>query len=213
MSSGHSDAAIGEQERGGQRFQICVKGLEPVWVNWQLTGEHNQRNALHALLAARHVGITPEVSAEALSQFKSVKRRMELLGQFAGVSLYDDFAHHPTAIATTLKGMRATVHDEKLIAIIEPRSNTMKQGVFKSQLAESASQADTVFWYQPDSLGWSLDEQMADLDGQQVFNSIDMLLESLVSEIQPNSHIVVMSNGGFEGIHERIKQLLTSTQH
>ncbi len=213
MSSGHSDAAIGEQERGGQRFQICVKGLEPVWVNWQLTGEHNQRNALHALLAARHVGITPEVSAEALSQFKSVKRRMELLGQFAGVSLYDDFAHHPTAIATTLKGMRATVHDEKLIAIIEPRSNTMKQGVFKSQLAESASQADTVFWYQPDSLRWSLDDQMADLDGQQVFNSIDMLLESLVSEIQPNSHIVVMSNGGFEGIHERIKQLLTSTQH
>ena len=89
----------------------------------------------------------------------------------------------------------------------------MKQGVFKSQLAESASQADTVFWYQPDSLRWSLDDQMADLDGQQVFNSIDMLLESLVSEIQPNSHIVVMSNGGFEGIHERIKQLLTSTQH
>jgi UDP-N-acetylmuramate: L-alanyl-gamma-D-glutamyl-meso-diaminopimelate ligase len=213
MSIGHSDAAIGEQERGGQRFQICIDNKAPVWVDWELTGEHNQRNALHALLAARHVGVTPEVSAEALSQFKSVKRRMELLGQFSGVSVYDDFAHHPTAIATTLEGMRAKVLDEKLIAIIEPRSNTMRQGVFKGQLAESASQADTVFWYQPDTQEWSLDDQVAGFKGQKVFNSIELLLESLKPELQQNSHIVVMSNGGFEGIHGRIEQLLVSTKH
>ena len=213
MRVGHSDAAIGEQESGGQRFQICVKEHAPVWVDWELTGEHNQRNALHALLAARHVGVTPEVSAEALSQFKSVKRRMELLGQFAGVSIYDDFAHHPTAIATTLQGMRAKVQDEKLIAIIEPRSNTMKQGVFKNQLAASASKADAVFWYQPEAQEWSLSDQVTGFEGQKVFNSIELLLESLKPELQQNSHIVVMSNGGFEGIHGRIEQLLTSTQH
>lgn len=213
MSVGLSDAAIGEKDSGGQRFQICVKEHAPVWIDWELTGEHNQRNALHALLAARHVGVTPEVSAEALSQFKSVKRRMELLGQFAGVSIYDDFAHHPTAIATTLQGMRAKVQDEKLIAIIEPRSNTMKQGVFKSQLAASASQADAVFWYQPEAQDWSLSDQVAGFEGQKVFNSIELLLESLKPELQQNSHIVVMSNGGFEGIHGRIEQLLTSTKH
>ncbi len=209
MSIGQSDAAIGQTERGGQRFQICVKQTDPVWVEWGLTGEHNQRNALHALLAARHVGVTPEVSAQALSQFKSVKRRMELLGQFSGISLYDDFAHHPTAIETTLQGMRSKVGGDKLIAIIEPRSNTMKQGVFKSQLAQSASKADRVFWYQPDVQEWSLENQMGDVEGQQVFNSIDHLLRSLEPELEQESHIVVMSNGGFEGIHERIKQRLT----
>ncbi len=201
-----SDAWIMSLSGDGQHFRVELASGQTVEVNWALQGEHNQVNALHAMLAARHVGVTLDVSAQALAEFKSVKRRMEYLGEFGGVHLYDDFAHHPTAIATTLAGARASVGDAPLVAVIEPRSNTMKQGVFQNQLAASAAVADNTYWYQPADQSWSLADNMEQVEGQVVYNNFDQLIIDLVSDVTPGTHLVIMSNGGFNSIHTRLKE-------
>jgi len=207
VTGAQADASVKSDAQDSQRFDIQV-AAERATVTWQLSGEHNKENALHAALAARHVGVPLEVSAQALSQFQSVKRRMELRGEFAGVKLYDDFAHHPTAIETTLDGLRSIAPDSHIVAVIEPRSNTMKQGHFSGRLAVSASKADAVFWYQPAGQGWSLEDAVGGASGQRVFDDFEQLIAAVLDACAVGTQLVVMSNGGFGGIHERLIEAL-----
>ncbi len=189
----------------GSRFVVLLDDVPRGEVSWMQTGLHNVSNALAAVAAARHVGVQPEIAVQALSEFTGVKRRMECLGQAGGVSVYDDFAHHPTAIKTTLDGLRKKVGAEKIIALIEPRSNTMRMGVHKNQLGSSCSEADCVFWYQPPGVDWELQE-VVDRSPvpARLATSIDTLIEDVLAFVEPGSHIVIMSNGGFGGIHQRL---------
>lgn len=177
-------------------------------VRWQLSGLHNVSNAIAAIIAARHMGVTPDIAARALSEFGSVKRRMELVDEVNDIRVYDDFAHHPTAIETTLAGARAQLDSaatvsssSRLLAVLEPRSNTMKLGVHKEQLAASVAQADIAFWFQPANIDWSL----ADVANQcsvaaHHFTDLDALRKAVVAEARPGDRIVVMSNGSFGGL-------------
>ena len=180
-----------------------------VTVNWQLSGLHNIRNAVAAMLAARHVGVAPGVAAEALSEFASVKRRMELVGEAGGIRIYDDFAHHPTAIATTLEGARASLLQGsaagRILAVLEPRSNTMKLGVHKAELAHSVSAADQVFWFQPENIDWSLAEVAAAGSVPAAsFTDHEQLIAAVVAALQPGDQVIVMSNGSFAGMPRRL---------
>ncbi|MDF2182236.1 UDP-N-acetylmuramate:L-alanyl-gamma-D-glutamyl-meso-diaminopimelate ligase [Neptuniibacter sp. CAU 1671] len=189
----------------GSAFRVRLKGVVQGEVQWSCTGLHNVNNALVAMAAAHHVGVTPEHSIAALSEFAGVKRRMELLGTVRGVRVYDDFAHHPTAIATTLEGIRNKVGQEKVIAVIEPRSNTMRLGGHQAALSASVAEADAVCWFEPAGLNWSL-EQVIETSPvpARVFNSTAEIIEHLQAETAQPCHIVIMSNGGFEGIHQRL---------
>ncbi|WP_415890525.1 UDP-N-acetylmuramate:L-alanyl-gamma-D-glutamyl-meso-diaminopimelate ligase [Neptuniibacter sp. SY11_33] len=189
----------------GSQFEVLHQGKVQGTVTWQMTGRHNVNNGLVAIAAARNVGVQPHHAVEALNAFAGVKRRMELLDTVAGISVYDDFAHHPTAISTTLQGIRAQVGDAKIVAVVEPRSNTMRLGTHQSWLAESVDLADQVCWYQPEGLNWSLDKVVE--QGQvpaQVFSQTQTLIDELVPTLESDTHIVIMSNGGFEGIHQRL---------
>jgi len=182
---------------------------EPQQIAWSLVGEHNVWNGLSAMAAARHVGVLPEVSAQALCGFQGVKRRLELLAEIGGIRIYDDFAHHPTAIRTTLAGLRAKVGNDVILAIIEPRSNTMKQGVLRHQLPSAVVNADTCLWFQPEGMDWSLKETMGDLVRTGVYHTTGDLLEAAVdyagsAQSGRRLHIVIMSNGGFDSIHQRL---------
>ena len=180
-------------------------------VDWSLLGQHNVNNALAAIAAAHHVGVTVEHACEALNQFKGVKRRLELRGERRGIRVYDDFAHHPTAIASTLQGLRANVGQQRLIAVLEPRSNTMKMGVHEHTLAASLNAADKVFLYQDPNLTWSLDNIQQQLgDSSVLLRNIDDVVGQLVSQSKAGDHIVVMSNGGFGGIHQKILDALAN---
>ena len=180
-------------------------------VDWSLLGQHNVNNALAAIAAAHHVGVTVEHACEALNQFKGVKRRLELRGERRGIKVYDDFAHHPTAIASTLQGLRANVGQQRLIAVLEPRSNTMKMGVHEHTLAASLNTADKVILYQDPNLTWSLDNIQQQLgDSSVLLRNIDDVVEQLVSQSKAGDHIVVMSNGGFGGIHQKILDALAN---
>jgi UDP-N-acetylmuramate: L-alanyl-gamma-D-glutamyl-meso-diaminopimelate ligase len=173
-------------------------------VRWDLLGEHNIANALAAIAAARHAGVPASVAIEALASFRNVKRRMEVKGTANGVTVYDDFAHHPTAIATTLAGLRAKVGRARILALLEPRSNTMKLGVMKNALPGSLSDADRVFCYSG-GLGWNPAEALAPLgSGAVVHNDLAQLVEALATEARAGDHILVMSNGGFGGIHDKL---------
>lgn len=187
----------------GSRFTVLFEGEEKGEVNWQAIGVHNVKNAMMAIAAARHVGIPIEVSIEALGQFISPKRRMEVKGEVNGVTVYDDFAHHPTAIATTLAGLRAKVGDAPIIAILEPRSNTMKLGIHQETLLQSLDVADEVYLFEPDGLSWSLKAQ-AEAAGRQCFASVDEIVAQVVTNQAPNQHVLIMSNGGFGGIHDKL---------
>lgn len=193
----------------GSAFDVCFDGAMVGRVCWGLTGAHNVNNALAAMAAARHVGVEPNIACEALCSFSSVKRRMERLACVKGVTVYDDFAHHPTAIKTTLEGLRAQVGDAAITAVIEPRSNTMKQGIHQQTLIDACDDASRVCWFQPAEQGWSLQALIDDRHPQHAcFDSMDALLENLVKNAKPNEHIVIMSNGGFGGIHQRLIQQL-----
>jgi UDP-N-acetylmuramate: L-alanyl-gamma-D-glutamyl-meso-diaminopimelate ligase len=165
-------------------------------------------NALAAMIAARHVGIEPSIAAEALAQFQSVKRRMELVGETAGVRLYDDFAHHPTAIKLTLSGAKSkqVVEQRKgrLVAVLEPRSNTMKLGEHKARLAASVEDADVTYWLEPEGLCWSLNDAVAVMPNQIVCSTIEALEAQLVNNIQPGDDVIIMSNGSFSGLHRSL---------
>ena len=162
-------------------------------------------NGLAAIAAARHVGVVPAQAIDALCQFEGVKRRMEQLGEVAGVTLYDDFAHHPTAIETTLDGLRKRVGDARIFTIIEPRSNTMRLGVYKDELAAVCADADEVLWYQPAGVDWDLESvAKASPVPAQVFQSTEIIIERICAEATSGDHVVIMSNGGFEGVHQRL---------
>ena len=181
---------------------------------WTLSGEHNRSNALAALLAARHAGVPLEKGLDALSRFENVKRRMELRGTVRGVSVYDDFAHHPTAIATTVAGLRRKISSDKasqrILAVLEPRSNTMKLGVMKSQLPASLAEADLVFCFGA-NLGWDAAEALAPLGCKaQVSENLDCLVGQIAAVARDGDHILVMSNGGFGGIHGKLLSALAA---
>ena len=186
------------------------QGLREVaHVRWPLLGEHNVMNALAALAAAHHVGVTPEQGAKALSEFRGVKRRMEVRGVFGGVTVYDDFAHHPTAIETTLAGLRARRPDARIIAVVEPRSNTMKLGVHRDQLASSLAAADAAWFLNAPGLGWDLPAALAPLGARVHFaDSVDALVQLLAEAARPGDQILIMSNGGFGGLHEKLLSAL-----
>ena len=207
------------QARDG--FSVLHLGKELAQVTWApdsgVMGRHNQLNALAAIAAANHIGISPVDSAKALAQFKNVKRRLETIGVRNDITVYDDFAHHPTAITTTVDGLRRRVGQARILAVLEPRSNTMKLGVMKAQLPDSLSMADKVFAYGANAgkeyLGWDLSQVLSPLntvaaDKAKAFDNLDALVNAVVSEAKPGDHILVMSNGGFGGVHQKILSAL-----
>ena len=173
-------------------------------IDWDQLGKHNRLNALAVIAAARSIGIDTEVAIRGLGEFLGVKRRMELIGQTDKCCIYDDFAHHPTAIATTLEGLRASVGKQRIVAVIEPRSNTMKMGVHGKKLLKSANEADRVYWFQPENLVWDLSEMTSGDLKHRVKMDFDTLLDDLINEVAVGGHIVIMSNGGFMGLHKKL---------
>ena len=189
----------------GSSFRVFHQREPVAMVHWQQTGHHNVCNALAAMIAARHVGVTPTVAAGALAAFEGVKRRMECLIDHHGIRVYDDFAHHPTAIKTTLAGLRARVGSEKIIALIEPRSNTMRMGVHKDALNQSVTDADDVLWYQPPEVDWAMDEVVNTSPvPAKLLRDLDSLIHCALALAEPGTHIVIMSNGGFGGVHQKL---------
>ena len=204
----------------GDDFTVLHSGKEVATVRWAMDsgvmGRHNQLNALAAIAAANHIGISPADAAKALGEFKNVKRRLETIGVKNQITVYDDFAHHPTAIATTLDGLRRRVGNARILAVLEPRSNTMKLGVMKAQLPASLEKADLTFAYGAqagkESLGWDLTEVLSPLNQQsaiaQAHDDLHALVNAITKEAKPGDHILVMSNGGFGGVHQKILQAL-----
>lgn len=189
---------------GDGSFDVLYQGQTQGRVTWDLMGEHNQMNALAVIAAARHAGVAVETSIAALGAFKNVKRRMETKGTVNGVTVYDDFAHHPTAIETTVAGLRAKVGQARIIAVLEPRSNTMKLGVMKDALPASLAQADTVFCYSA-NLGWDAAAALQPIAHKaSTFDDLTQLVNAIASTAKAGDHILVMSNGGFGGIHQKI---------
>lgn len=193
----------------GARFEVLFEDRVEGIVDWALTGQHNVANALAVLAAARHVGVVPALGIEALCLFKNAKRRMEKVAEVKGVTIYDDFAHHPTAIATTLDGLRKQIGSAKLIAVIEPRSNSMKLGAHREGLPGSVQQADQVYWYAPANLGWDLAAVVASSTvPTTVCDSLEDIIAGVKSQAEPGTQIVVMSNGGFGGLHGKLAKAL-----
>jgi UDP-N-acetylmuramate: L-alanyl-gamma-D-glutamyl-meso-diaminopimelate ligase len=198
----------------GHVFEVLFKGESQGILHWALIGQHNIENAIMAIAAARHVGVAPSHAIEALTQFSPPKRRLELLATVNGVSVYDDFAHHPTAIATTLQGLRAKVASSdhangKIIVVLEPRSNTMKSGVHKDTLANSMVLADVGYLYQADNIGWDIHASMANAPlPVTVFNNIEDIINTVATTANKGDTVVIMSNGGFNGIHQKIIKAL-----
>lgn len=195
----------------GSRFRVRLGGEEQGVVDWGQTGRHNVHNALAVLAAARHAGVPPAAGIAALSRFGGVKRRMELRGEAAGIRVYDDFAHHPTAIATTLEGLHGRTDGGRIIAVLEPRSNTMRLGVHNAELAESLALADRVLVYAPADLGWDAAAVLAPLaDRAKVYDRVEAIVERVAAEGRPGDRVLVMSNGGFQGIHQRLLDALAA---
>ncbi|UTH72820.1 UDP-N-acetylmuramate:L-alanyl-gamma-D-glutamyl-meso-diaminopimelate ligase [Chromobacterium sp. IIBBL 290-4] len=194
---------LGElHEDGG--FEVLLEGKLQGTVRWALLGEHNRLNAVAAIAAARHAGVAVKDAIDALSRFANVKRRMEVKGVAGGVTVYDDFAHHPTAIATTLEGLRRKVGQARILAVLEPRSNTMKLGTMKDALPGSLALADLVFCSAA-GLNWNPAEALEPMGAKaQTFTDFDALLSAIAAEAKPGDHVLVMSNGGFGGIHQKL---------
>lgn len=191
-------------EADGSHFKVICLDKEQGIVDWQLTGEHNVYNALSAIAAAKNVGILPLDAIKALKKFKSVKRRMEVIASKNGVTIYDDFAHHPTAIQTTLDGLRKQVGAEKIIAIVEPCSNTMRLGIHSQSLAMSLNQADFALIYQPENLNWNLAKLKEYAKNIEICTTPDDLIKQLKLQAKSKCHLVLMSNGNFGGIHQSL---------
>lgn len=189
-------------------FDVLYQSQPQGGVHWRLFGDHNRMNALAALAAARHVGVSTQTSIAALAEFRNVKRRMEVCGVVKDITVYDDFAHHPTAIATTVAGLRSRVGSARILAVLEPRSNTMKLGVMKASLPGSLSEADHVFCYVA-NLGWDVREALAPIHHKSdIFEDLEQMVDRIVQEARSGDHILVMSNGGFGGIHQRLLERL-----
>jgi len=191
-------------------FDVLRGSLKIARVEWSLLGEHNQLNALAAIGAAEHAGVAPELAAKALAGFENVRRRLELRGTAGGVKVYDDFAHHPTAIRTTVNGLRRKVGAQRILAVFEPRSNTMKLGAMKAQLPWALEEADLAFCH-GGGLGWDAVQALAPMGPQAVVSdSIDDLVKRVVAAARPGDHVLCMSNGGFGGIHQRLLDALAA---
>ncbi|MBQ9600647.1 MAG: UDP-N-acetylmuramate:L-alanyl-gamma-D-glutamyl-meso-diaminopimelate ligase, partial [Neisseriaceae bacterium] len=185
-------------------FDVLYQGETVGQIQWDLLGEHNRMNALAVIAAAKHIGVSVQAACAALSTFKNVKRRMEIKGVVNGITVYDDFAHHPTAIHTTIAGLRDKVGNARILAVLEPRSNTMKMGTMKAALPESLQEADKVFCY-AGSVDWDVAEALADLGDKLTVGKIfDDFVNNIAAQAQTGDHILVMSNGGFGGIHEKL---------
>jgi UDP-N-acetylmuramate: L-alanyl-gamma-D-glutamyl-meso-diaminopimelate ligase len=194
----------------GSHFEVLHEGVPAGAVQWSQIGQHNVSNALAAVAAARHAGVPVAQAIAALGAFQGVKRRMEVRGTVNGITVYDDFAHHPTAIATTLQGLRRRIGAAaRILVVLEPRSNTMRMGVHRDTLAAALQGADRVWLYQPPDLDWSLDAITgAPAMPVRVLDSVDALVDSLQQSTLPGDHVLIMSNGGFGGIHERLLEAL-----
>ena len=202
-----SDWTAGASNQDGS-FEAFHCGQSIGRIRWDLQGEHNRLNALAAIAAAAHAGIAPEQGVAALAEFRSVKRRMELRGTVREVTVYDDFAHHPTAIRTTIEGLRRKVGSARILAVLEPRSNTMKQGAMKAALPGSVADADRVFIYAA-NLGWDARALFSPLGGKaRCEDDLGGLVEAIAAEARPGDQVVVMSNGGFGGIHDKLLERL-----
>lgn len=202
-----NDAQISAEQLSadGSHFKVLEHGVVQGEVRWNMTGQHSVANALATIAAAQHVGVSIAQACEALSAFGGVKRRMELLGTIRGIEVYDDFAHHPTAIETTLDGARQRLGNRRLWAVIEPRSNTMRMGSHKEGLADAARLADEVIWYQPEGLDWDLQPVIeAAVNSAQVSHSLDEIIQRIRSEAAEGDAVVIMSNGGFGGLHQKL---------
>jgi len=198
-------SAVGEPHK----FDVMHRGQKVAHVSWGLGGVHNQLNALAAIAAAEHVGVEPSTAAQALGSFQNVKRRMEVRGTVSNITVYDDFAHHPTAIRTTLDGLRRQIgNEQRILAIFEPRSNTMKLGTMKSQLPWSLEQADLSFCHSG-GLDWDAHAALASMGNKaQVATNIDELVSQVMAQVQTGDHLLCMSNGGFGGVHDRLLKAL-----
>ena len=191
-------------------FAVLHHGQPVARVRWTVAGVHNQMNALAAIAAAAHVGVAPEVAAQALAGFQNVRRRLERVGSAGGVTVYDDFAHHPTAIATTVDGLRRQVGQARILAVFEPRSNTMKLGTMAAQLPDSLAQADLAFCH-AGGLDWDVRAALAPMGARaQVADSVDTLVAQVVAAARPGDHVLCMSNGSFGGIHARLLAALAT---
>jgi len=211
-----SPESWGMVEHDDGRFDVYFKGQRQGTVSWHLTGAHNRWNAVAAIAAARHTGVPPEQAIDSLSTFQNVKRRMEVRGVVNNITVIDDFAHHPTAIATTVEGLRRKLGHSRILAVLEPRSNTMKLGTMKSALPGSLSEADLVFGFGAkgegkEALGWDLAAALAPLgEKAHAFDDLSTLVEAVASAAKPGDSILVMSNGGFGGIHQKLLDVLQS---
>ena len=192
----------------GSQFRVSYLQQTQGIVDWSLTGRHNVYNALAAIAAARHVGIKPGDGIRALAEFRNVKRRMEVIAKINKVTLYDDFAHHPTAIQMTLEGLRKQVRDERIVAIMEPRSNTMRMGVHSQTLAQSLNDADLAIIYVGDDMDWAIGDLEQQEDNIVILKSIAEIITRLKEEASKGGHFVLMSNGGFGGIYQKLQEEL-----
>ncbi|QIZ63011.1 UDP-N-acetylmuramate:L-alanyl-gamma-D-glutamyl-meso-diaminopimelate ligase [Acinetobacter indicus] len=209
----HAQAALSAEQlqADGSHFKVLQDGVVQGEVCWNMTGQHSVANALATIAAAAHVGVSIETACAALSNFGGVKRRMELLDTVRGIEVYDDFAHHPTAIDTTLEGARKRLGERKLWAIIEPRSNTMRMGSHKDGLAHSARLADEVIWYQPEGLDWDLQPVVAAAPNKaKIARTLDDIIHIVSQEAGEGDAVVIMSNGGFGGLHQKLLSALKS---
>jgi len=199
----------GEPDAGGA-FKVSLGGTPIGETKLDLPGAHNRANAIAALAAARHAGVPVEVGLAAIASFQGVKRRLEVRGTVRGVTVYDDFAHHPTAIAATIEGLRSRVGKARILAVLEPRSNTMKLGTMKAQLPGSLADADRVFCYAA-NLGWDAGEALASMGAKAVvFDDLSALVSAIAAEARDGDHVLVMSNGGFGGIHQKLLDALSA---
>ena len=200
------------KQADGSTFEVFFDEQPQGTVDWDSLGQHNVNNALAAIAAARHAGVPTKYAIEALGQFQSPKRRMEIRGEIDGITVYDDFAHHPTAIKTTLAGLRARIgpsdNTTRIIAVLEPRSNTMRLGIHRDTLGPALDAADAALLYQPAGLDWNLGHIGATLDTAQIFDDIDRLLAHIVKTARSGDHILIMSNGAFGGLHEKLPEAL-----
>jgi UDP-N-acetylmuramate: L-alanyl-gamma-D-glutamyl-meso-diaminopimelate ligase len=207
----HGDWRAEAKDAASQEFAVYFRDVLQGTVQWDLTGLHNQANALAAIAAARHAGVPAKLAIEALGRFENVRRRLEVRGVANNITVYDDFAHHPTAIALTLAGLRGKVGAARILAVMEPRSNTMRLGVHQQALPGSFADADQVFMYGPDDLGWDLDDVVTRCPvAAQRSRTVEALLDAILAEATPGDHIVVMSNGAFAGIHQRLLDRLSA---
>ena len=204
VDDGWRASTVASSERFGVAFADENFGA----LDWGLLGEHNRMNALAAIAAARYLGVAPAQSIAGLTRFRNVQRRLEVVGEVGGITVYDDFAHHPTAIETTLAGLRSKVGGARILAVLEPRSNTMKLGIWKDALAASLTGADAVFCYGA-GMGWDVAGAMTALgEKAQVIDDFDALIAGIVEHVRPGDHVLVMSNGGFNGLHRKLVESL-----